>query len=114
MQYFPVGAMISGDEHSSRLYPKNPTTVSQDAVAEINNVLKAVPLRDLVEAAISLSPDGVPDGRTLEDKIPLRLTGISPDADFRLQWLPAGPVYASDPNGPSHGDQLHVRIIRKS
>jgi hypothetical protein len=113
VEHFPVGALILGDKKSSHLHPRNPNTVSQEATTEINEVLKNVPLRDLVEAAISISPDGAPEGRTINDKIPLILTEMSPDTDFRLQWNPAGPLYVLDPEGPHHGDQFFIRIIHK-
>lgn len=112
-EHFPKGVMILGGNKSSHLYPRDPGTVSQEATMEINEVLKDVPIRDLAGAAISISPEGAPDGRTIADKIPLKLTEVSPDVDFRLQWNPAGPLYVLDPEGPQHGDQFFIRILYK-
>ncbi len=110
-KHFPTGVLIFGDNKSAKLHPRNPASVSKEAISEINEILRDFRLRDLVEAAISINPNGAPNGRSINDKIPLKLTEVSPDADFRLQWNPAGPLYVLDPDGPYHGDQLLIRFI---
>lgn len=113
-KYFPTGALISGDEKSSEIQPRDPKAAPTEAIHEINEVLRDIPLRDLVQAAISISPNGAPDERTINDKIPLMLTGVSLDADFRVQWNPAGPLYVLDPQGPTHQDQFFIRVVGKT
>lgn len=112
-EHFRLGVLILGDERSSKLHPRDPEAVSQEAICEVNEALRDVPIRDLVEAAISICPAGAPDGRSIADKIPLKLTEVSPNADFRLQWNPVRPNYVPDPACPRQMHELHIRIIQK-
>jgi hypothetical protein len=108
-----IGATLHGDEHSSRVTPRVASSLHSKDATEINNLLSAFPVRQLVQAALDLSSESASKGRTVNEKIPFHLTDICPEVSFRLQWNPAGLAYAALPEGSKAGDHMFIRLSKK-